>query len=74
MVGFIFGPAIRCFNADGGKAEWGEVVGTSAHVDFADVARKSKAVSDQFARDKRSEFKGPFIEIHIRMQTAPLFE
>lgn len=72
-MALVVGAAFGGLYFNGREAEGGEVVGTGAHVEFADVAGEGEAVGDEFGGDVGGEFEGPFVEVHVGMQAAGLF-
>lgn len=69
---FLF--ALNGFDADGREAEFAEIVGAGSHIDFACVGGEIEAIDDEFAGNPRGQFVGPFVEVHVGVDAAGLFE
>lgn len=71
---FVFGSALGGFDRDGGVAKRAEVVGAGAHVQDAGVEGEEETVEDEVGADPGREFVGPFVEVHVGVEAASLFE
>ena len=74
LGGDVLGPALRRLHPDRRIAEAGQVVRAGPHVDRTDLPGQREAVRDEFAGDQRRQLVSPLVEIHVRVQTAGLFE
>ena len=72
MVALIFGAAFCSFDFYGGKFPGCEVVGTSAHVDFAGFDGEFEGIKDEVSGNPRPKFIAPLVEVHGSVDASAL--